>query len=143
MYNKMTTSELRPDELLFYKEGDNIMSGGYSINSLFLNDGISPMKTLNSLENDQTGGKKVSSIFDNLAVPAGLFLINQKSFTGMSNLTTNKYKNSEMLPDNIFDEFMKMIEVDKRNKRGKRKTKKLDMILSDSKHKKTRKHSDK
>ena len=142
MYNKMT-SELRPDELLFYKKDDNIMSGGYSINSIFLNDGISPMKTLNSLENDQTGGKKVSSIFDNLAVPAGLFLINQNSFTGMSNLTTNKYKNSEMLPDNIFDEFMKMIEVDKRNKRGKRKTKKLDMILSDSKHKKTRKHSDK
>ncbi len=142
MYNKMT-SELRPDELLFYKEGDNIMSGGYSINSLFLNDGISPMKTLNSLENDQTGGKKISSIFDNLAVPAGLFLINQNSFTGMSNLTTNKYKNSEMLPDNIFDEFMKMIEVDKKNKRGKRKTKKLDMILSDSKHKKTRKNLDK
>jgi hypothetical protein len=137
------TSELRPDELLFYKEGDNIMSGGYSINSLFLNDGISPMKTLNSLENDQTGGKKISSIFDNLAVPAGLFLINQNSFTGMSNLTTNKYKNSEMLPDNIFDEFMKMIEVDKKNKRGKRKTKKLDMILSDSKHKKTRKNLDK
>ena len=139
MYNKMT-SELRPDELLFYKKDDNIMSGGYSINSIFLNDGISPMKTLNSLENDQTGGKKVSSIFDNLAVPAGLFLINQKSFTGISNLTTNK--NSEMLPDNIFDEFMKMIEVDKKNKKGKRKTKKLDMILSDSKHKKTRKNSD-
>lgn len=107
--------ELLPDELLFYKNGDIIMSGGYGIKSMFLNDELSPMRTFNSLESGQAGGKntnKVSSIFDNLAIPAGLFLINNQrsSLTSVGN-----YMNSEMLPDNIFDNFMKVIEMDKKH----------------------------
>ena len=116
--------ELLPDELLFYKNGDIIMSGGYGIKSMFLNDELSPMRTFNSLESGQSGGKntdKVSSIFDNLAVPAGLFLINNQrsSLTSVGN-----YMNSEMLPDNIFDDFMKVIEMDK--KHGKKEGKEPD-----------------
>jgi hypothetical protein len=117
-------SDIKHDELLFYKNGDIIMSGGYGIKSMFLNDELSPMRTFNSLESGQAGGKntdKVSSIFDNLAVPAGLFLINNQrsSLTSVGN-----YMNSEMLPDNIFDDFMKVIEMDK--KHGKKEGKEPD-----------------
>jgi hypothetical protein len=139
-------SELNPDEMVFYNEGGKIMSGGYSINSMFLNDGLSPMRTMNSLESTQAGGgdkskDKVSSIFDNLAVPAGLFLINNQR----SSLTSvGDYMNSEMLPDNIFDEFMKAIDMNKNtskkndiskedtNKKGKKNTKKHKIMLTPS-----------
>ena len=60
------------DDLVFHKNADGaIMSGGYNIHSHMLQKGISPMQTFNLSQN---GGKddKVSSGFENLAVPAGL-----------------------------------------------------------------------
>ena len=92
----MTTTRnelLGPDDLLFYKEqrggNDIIMSGGYSVDSYLLKNGLSPMQTNTRLEsNSQLGGdkqgegKQVSSIFENLAVPAGLFFLNQKPSHG-------------------------------------------------------------
>lgn len=124
--------EFTDDDFLFYKAGDVIMSGGYSIDSLLLKEGISPMQTFNSLENNnQMGGNKASNIFENLAVPAGLLYINKKNIGSYSSLSD--YKETKMLPDNIFDEFMSMIEMDKRKRK---KTRKNDVISS---KKKTRK----
>lgn len=147
--NELRHNELRPDELVFYKNDGKFMSGGYGINSMFLNDDVSLMKTFNSLESgsksvsikDQYGGKKFSSIFENLAVPAGLFFMNNKQSSLNS---VNNYTNHSMLPDNIFDEFMNFIEVDnkkgdnKNKKSGKKTTKKHTIILNTS-NKKTRK----
>ena len=131
-----------PDDLLFYKEhqggNDIIMSGGYSVDSYLLKNGISPMQTNNTLESSQLGGSKLgemktSSIFKNLAVPAGLFFLNQKaSHNNYGNRT--KSMDHKMLPDNIFDEFMKMIEVDKHKKRQRKTRRQLDTT-----NKKTRK----
>ena len=72
-------SYLGSDDFIFYKENGKIMSGGYTVNSILLNSGISPMQT-NNIGN-QTGGK-VSSVFENLAVPAGLFYAHPKHFVG-------------------------------------------------------------
>ena len=143
----MTTTRnelLGPDDLLFYKEqrggNDIIMSGGYSVDSYLLKNGLSPMQTNTRLEsNSQLGGdkqgegKQVSSIFENLAVPAGLFFLNQKpSHDNYGNKT--KCMEHKMLPDHIFDDFMKMIEIDKHKKR-QRKTRRQQDIPN----KKTRK----
>ena len=128
--------EFTDDDFLFYKAGDVIMSGGYSIDSLLLKEGISPMQTFNSLENgsNQMGGNKASNIFENLAVPAGLLFINKKNIGSYSSLSD--YKETKMLPDNIFDEFMNMIEIDKRKRK---KTRKNDIIVNSNNKKKTRK----
>lgn len=121
----MTTNfELDTNDLLFYKQqqggNDIIMSGGYSVDSYLLKAGLSPIQTLNSLEGNQEGGsKQVSSIFENLAVPAGLFLNNQKPVHDM-NGGSKKCMDHQMLPDNIFDEFMRMIEIDKTKKRNRK-----------------------
>ena len=122
----MTTNfGLDTNDLLFYKQqqggNDIIMSGGYSVDSYLLKAGLSPIQTLNSLEggghnvNDKMG----SSIFENLAVPAGLFFNNQKSAQDM-NGGARKCMDHQMLPDNIFDEFMRMIEIDKTKKRNRK-----------------------
>jgi hypothetical protein len=121
----MTTNfELDTNDLLFYKEqqggNDIIMSGGYSVDSYLLKAGLSPIQTFNSLEGNQEGGsKQVSSIFENLAVPAGLFFNNQKPVYDM-NGGSKKCMDHQMLPDNIFDEFMRMIEIDKNKKRNRK-----------------------
>ena len=122
--------EFTDDDFLFYKNGDVIMSGGYSIDSLLLKEGISPMQTFNSLENggNLIGGNKPSNIFENLAVPAGLLFINKKNIGSYSSLSD--YKETKMLPDNIFDEFMSMIEMDKRKRK---KTRRNDVISSKKK----------
>lgn len=120
----MTTTNFGPDDLLFYKEqqggNDIIMSGGYSVDSYLLKEGFSPIQTLNSLESGQEGGsKQVSSIFENLAVPAGLFFNNKKPVQDMYG-GARKCMDHTMLPDNIFDEFMRMIEIDKTKKRNRK-----------------------
>ena len=127
----MTTNfGLDTNDLLFYKEqqggNDIIMSGGYSVDSYLLKAGLSPIQTFNSLEgksqmegNQEGGSKQVSSIFENLAVPAGLFFNNQKPVYDM-NGGSKKCMDHQMLPDNIFDEFMRMIEIDKNKKRNRK-----------------------
>ena len=152
MTTSISNSGLGPDDLLFYEEqrgGNNIiMSGGYSVDSFLLKNGLSPMQTFGALEGGQSGGKQsegkqsegkqVSSIFENLAVPAGLFYINQKPTQDAYSKSKQKSMEHKMLPDNIFDEFIKMIEIDKHKKR-QRKTRRQEDIPN----KRTRKQRDK
>lgn len=123
---------LGADDFVFtQKVGENgeteFIGGGYKVNSYFLNNGKSPMVTLNNEKNNQEGGK-VSTPFENLAVPAGLFYINQRitksnSDNNNNNKNYNKdlYKNHEMLPDDIYDKLVNLVEVDKKRKRKTRK----------------------
>lgn len=121
-------------DLIFYKNPDgNIMSGGYNVESHMLQKGISPMQTLNL---SQYGGKddKVSSSFENMAVPAGLYYITQQN---------NKKKKEQMnyekqhvaLPDDIFDKLYTMIEYDDKKKR-KTKRQLIQKTKKTKKHKK-------
>ena len=114
------------EDLIFYKNGDGaIMSGGYNVHSHMLQKGISPMQTFNL---SQSGGKddtKVSSSFENLAVPAGLYFITHKD---------KKYKNvdnynKEHVPisDDIFDKLFELIQYDDKKKR---KTKKQNIKIN-------------
>ena len=104
--------------------GDNgkseFLSGGYKVNSFFLQGGISPLTTLN--DGKQTGGK-VSSPFENLAVPAGLFYINQrvpKNEFDIDNHAHN-YKKHEMISDDIMDKLFGLVESNKKQHRKTRK----------------------
>lgn len=98
------------------------VGGGYKVNSFFLKTGESPMMTINN--NYKQDGGKVSSPFENLAVPAGIFYINQritKTNTDNKNYNKDRYNNHEMLPDDILDKLVGLVEVDKKRKRKTRK----------------------
>jgi hypothetical protein len=72
--------------------------------------------------NSQQSGGKVSSPFENLAVPAGLFYINQKIPKNSDLLAgDNHYKKHEMLSDDIMDKLFGLVEADKKRKRKTRK----------------------
>ena len=100
------------------------MSGGYLIDSILLKQGISPITTINHQEGGKNSNsdKRVSSIFENLAVPAGLLYIQSKG-SSMTNLNERKKQENIVLDDEIHDELFKSIEV-AFNARKKKNTKK-------------------
>jgi hypothetical protein len=121
-------SNFSSNDLVFYKENDQIMSGGYLIDSILLKQGISPMTTLNqqggNKKYDKHDDNQVSSIFENLAVPAGLLYTYSKGNV-LQDLNDNHSKQRNiMLDDEIHDEFIKRIEMNLNPKRKNKKTKK-------------------
>jgi len=127
------------------------IGGGYKVDSFFLKNQISPLTTFNTNnqnnQSDDFKGGKVSSPFENLAVPAGLFYINQK----MSKRKENAYNKNEedeenedkhyshsqhtTAPDNLIDKLLGLVEVDKKKKR---KTRKQNQNIKNLKNKITR-----
>lgn len=97
----MYMSTLSPEDLVYYEKDGKIMSGGYAIESLLMKGKIAPMSTANT--HTQKGGS-VSSIFKNMAVPAGLLLLQQE--------VKNKqydYKNNEHVEDDLHDKLLDLI----------------------------------
>ena len=129
-----TISEITANDLVITREGKNVMSGGYKIDNLFLQNNISPLKTDNS--SNQEGGN-ISSMFSNLAVPAGLLLLqqktNKKTFSNMYN--TN---NSELIDSSLYDKLLN-IASGKKEKKEKKERKKKTRTKKTSSNKKTRK----
>ena len=129
-----------PDDLVFYKENDTIMSGGYLIDSILLKKGVSPIHTRNQYggynsdnnnnnnnNNNNTNNTKVSNIFENLAVPAGLLYTYSKGNIMQHLNNSHKQGGSIVLDDEIHDDFMQKIQMDfhqNKNKNKNRKTKK-------------------
>jgi hypothetical protein len=100
--------------------GGEVVGGGYKINSFFLQGGMAPMTTLNT-PMEQNGGK-VSSPFETLAVPAGLFYVNTRVPKKHSeNDSEYNYKPHQTISDDMIDKLYALVEVDKKRKRKTRK----------------------
>ncbi len=129
-------------DLVFYKNEQNqIISGGYVINSNLFNNvelGGNVMNTYiieeeDDLELEQKGGKK----YENYAVPAGLFFINQKITKSSSDNEHYNYKDHNMLPDNIHDKLLELISS---NNKSNKKTTKKNKNKNKNNKKKTKKN---
>jgi len=129
-----TVNEITPADLVITKEGKNVMSGGYKIDNLFLQNNISPFKTDNS--SNQEGGN-VSSMFSNLAVPAGLLLLQQKTNKKTFSNMYNK-ENNELIDSNLYDKLLN-IASGKKEKKAKKERKRKTRTKKTSSTKKTRK----
>jgi hypothetical protein len=115
------------EDFVFTRNSDTgeFIGGGYKINSFFLKDDMPVMTTYN---NSDQSGEKVSSQFENLAVPAGLFYINTRVPKKNVELSFDEhFNNHKMAPDEIMDKLFTLIEVDKKRKR---KTKKNNIKLN-------------
>lgn len=114
-------NEITANDLVVYKEGNQIISGGYKIDSLFLNNNISPLNNNNNNNNSSQIGGNFSSIFSNLAVPAGLLLLQQT--TTKKSLDTIIEKS--IIDDNLYEKLLKhsneKIKFNKKTKKNKKK----------------------
>lgn len=124
-------SEISPDDLVVFKEGKNIMSGGYKIDSLFLKNNIPPMTNNNS--NIQKGGD-FTSLFSNLAVPAGLLLLQQN--TSKNKNLKSLYSERKVIDSSLHDKLLEHVNKNKRIHHN-RKTKSNKKILSNKTRKNT------
>lgn len=125
MDDEINENVFEGNEFVFTKSGDEFVGGGYKVDSIFMKNGISPITTFNQ-PNDVSSdvdeilkGGKVSSPFENLAVPAGLFYINQK--IPKRDEKYINYENHKMLPDDIFDKLFSLVEVNKKPRKQTRK----------------------
>ena len=148
----MYMSHFLSDELIFHKNGKEFVSAGFGINSILLNKGLAPLlsftKDYDHSSSSESGSdsdsdsdsdsssssssntntkvgiikKKVFKSYKNLAIPIGLYLDESKDkHTGEYGEVSEHIKH---LPDDIYDELMKLIHYDEKQKRQTRKNKK-------------------
>ena len=119
MYMSTSTSTSIPNiindnEFLFSTLNGQTWSGGFKVHSSLLQEGRSPISTMNLTHSDskQSGGK-VSDIFHHLAVPSGL-LMRERTGGGNKNKHTPSHDVDKVVSDDIHDHFLKMMEVTKK-----------------------------
>ena len=88
------------DELVFNKN-DEFYGGGFSVDSIMMRHGISPIVTLNGQKGGTSNGN-VSSIFEGLAVPSYAYYNNFQSGGKPNNY--NKYDSDSDEEENIVGE---------------------------------------
>ncbi len=90
--------------MVMYKEGNNILSTGYKINSYYLDNNIPVSKSLNNNDNKNLEkNNKVSDLFSNLAIPSGLFSIEKNK------IIDNNFKintSDKVIDSTIFDKLL-------------------------------------
>ena len=125
-------SYIGPDELIYNNDGE-IHSGGFSVNSIMLKNGLSPIMTLNNnnvnTNSIQIGGEKVSNLFNNLVIPNWSLSYNYKNgavYEGGSNgviYNSNKKccddddddydDDDEVMEEALHDKLLNLVKVDK------------------------------
>lgn len=120
-------------DMIFSDENNKITSGGFSVNSIMLKMGLSPLVTLNKL-NGQSGGANVSDMFDGIVIPNWAFTHNMtavaKSIYNPETATaTATDVDDEVVQDNIYDNLLDLVRhYDK--KHAKKQTKKIKLKKS-------------
>ena len=127
--------EMEYDEMVYNKENDDrITAGGYSVNSLLLNQGMPAAYA------DHVGGKgkkhgdeKVSDRFKHLAVPAGLYL---------GTNTQGKYSHineSTIINDDLYEKLLKLAQPDNNHSKENDNNKQINKkkLTKKKKHKKS------
>ena len=122
-------SYIGPDELIYNNDGE-IHSGGFSVNSIMLKNGLSPIMTLNNNNanvntySNQMGGEKVSDLFNNLVIPNWSLSYNYKNgavYQGGANgvmYNSNKKRgddedDDEVMEESLHDKLLNLVKVDK------------------------------
>ena len=112
-------------EELVFNSDNSIQSGGFSVSSIFMKSGISPIMTMNmNTESDiQNGGSnKVSDLFQNLAVP---------NWAIMYKMTGGEYKekndSDSDIDDELHDKLLDLVRDHENNvKKKNNKSKKME-----------------
>jgi hypothetical protein len=115
-------SYIGADELVFYNDKEKgIHSGGFSVNSIMMKEGISPIITLNNNQNG--GGSNVSDIFNDLVVPNWSLSYHNKLVGG--DIKEKNYDiedEDDVIDDDLHDKLLDLVrEHDLHMKQNKKK----------------------
>ena len=122
----MYMSVFNNNELIMYQEDGKIMSGGYTVNSILMNSGKSPLNTYhyggsksleskynidddtNKTHNEFKEDQNTDNIFKDLAVPIGIFYINNDYVRNEYDKMDSNYSKCDMLSDEIYDKLFEL-----------------------------------
>jgi hypothetical protein len=112
---------LHSDDLIFHKEGNDIISAGFGINSILLSKGQSPILSFSN-KKDESNDSSIFKSFKNLAIPLGLFTTSKYTQSIKCEKEDCTYQGT--LPDSMFDRLMQMADYDKPDKPKSKKQRK-------------------
>jgi hypothetical protein len=127
------------DELVFNVNKElGVYSGGFSVDSVMLKAGLSPIMTINN--SIQTGGTdKVSDLFENLVIPNWALSYNNKIIGGQYKETLEDSENEDEdddIDDDLHDKLIGLVKEHESKlaaEGGKRKRKTRKQIGNNSK----------
>lgn len=103
-------------ELIFNNENDRIMCDGFKINNILLNSNNPAFITFNSSKNNNNlQDNKVSSLFNDLAVPMGLLYIQEKMKNPLYKETTHS-----SIDDSLYDKLLNLAQRKSKSQTRKR-----------------------
>ena len=117
-------SNFTENDLVIYKNKNKVMSGGYEVKSMLLNDNFSAINNENTAIIPQKGGK-VSDIFSHLAIPTRLFMVKEANKVAQYD---NIYHN-EMYDNSLYEKLLDHVSPSSRKLYNKR-TRKANNILN-------------
>ena len=130
---------MNPDELIFHKVGNDIISAGFGINSILLQRGLSPMLSFTGKDIDRDEDESVFRSFKNLAVPFGL-RVKEKHVVDddqMDEKEERKEKEHTTVPDSLYDRLLQLAQYD--TKHDKPSSKKRGIRRNNKSHRKRNK----
>ena len=131
-------SYIEPNELIFYNDNENgIHSGGFSVNSLFMKAGMSPIMTLN---HNKSGGsdEQVSDLFNDLVVPNWAFFSTGGKKENI--IDENDTDDDDVIDEDLHEKLLDLVREEKSKNETKHKnTKKVFKINKNKKSKKNMK----
>jgi len=96
-------------ELVFNNDKvGGIHSGGFSVNSIMMKAGMSPIMTLNT---EQVGGdfNKVSDLFNNLVVPNWTLSYNNRIVGGKYKEIDHESDNDDVVDEDLHDKLLELV----------------------------------
>ena len=134
-------SYLDGNELIYNDLKEGIYSGGFSVQSIMMREGLSPIMTLNT--NPLTGGgsggepEKVSDLFSNLVIPNWAFSYNtngggqviQEKKRKQNNESDDDSEEDDIIDDELHEKLLDLVkEHDAKVKQRKEKRTKKNMV---------------
>ena len=126
-------SYIGPNELIFNNDSiEGIHSGGFSVKSIMMKKGISPIMTLNSNASQKGGGDNVSDLFNDLVIPNWTISYNNM-FGGKGSFEeNNKYSDDDnsdgsdddCINDELHNKLLDLVKYDENNKTQQKKVEK-------------------
>lgn len=108
-------------DMIFSDENNKITSGGFSVNSIMLKMGLSPLVTINN----QSGGNRVSDMFEGIVIPNWAFTHDITAVAkSIYNPDLDVDIDDEIVHDDVYDKLLDLV-THYDNKHSKKQTKKI------------------
>lgn len=105
-------------DMVYNTTNGNTIAGGFSVNSILLNDNKPAMYQGLEYEGGSKKNKKVSDRFKHLAVPAGLLYINNS----INSTVIEDTSKTEVINDELYNKLLHLSENDVTIKKDKKQT---------------------